>query len=528
MERTVNHRKAMLIALSIVIIWPAPIMTQQAFREDMPLNPDYVFQANVLMVKPPTDPGEFSAYTDFLAVVETVYDITIQKHSLNPNELGSSVIEKHFWENRDLGRRTTAEIRDMYTDAGYTAYLSEIIPTHQLGIGEISKILYGELPPPPFKTDPLMTYQIPYPFGEDDMYGFPDNEGGYLRARYSLWPPDAGAQETVLLVLSDTGCWWRYSDFMANLWQNPGEDLDGDGVIVDLGEGEYDFDPKDLDGADSDGNGYNDLIGYDFIAGREDPTNYSYEFFSHGTSVYSVIGSETYNGQHMAGLLFPGYVKVVPTKVGENFGIYEAEAVEGIYYAAYLVAQGYKVVVNMSWGGAQHSEPLEEALGVLEALGGGAVASVGNDNNGAERYPAAFSSVLAITATTSENIRAPFSNFGSWCDIAAPGQDILGALWIPSLPVFQIDYLLLGGTSFAAPFVAGTAAMLWSTQSQLTWSEVKDALFEGLYTPEDYPWDPPGSWPNDTYIIGEDPPNDGVPYYGEGILDAKLVMDQFR
>ena len=525
-----------LFLLSFLPIRVAPVQAQDAFQKD-PLVPELPIRANQLIVIPPTDPGEYGVYSDFLTTIQMIYNIEeIHVVDRNPNaeDLNAALpgidvrpLESHFWAE-DLGESTTREICDAYRAAGYTAYLSHIFPTHQMEIGDIDKVPYGEVPDQSL-TDPLMVNQVPWPFGEDDMSGYPYNGGGYLRARYALWPPDQPVQQEkkVLLVLSDTGFGWRFDDFAGLIWQNPSEDLDGDGIIVDQGNGEYAFDQKDLDGQDSGGNGYNDLIGYNFVDDREDPANNPGEVFSHGTSVYAVVGSETYNGKDMAGLLYPGYVEVVLTRVGENFGIYEAEAVEGIYYAAVLAAQGdYLVVLNMSWGGQQISEPLQEALDVFEALGGGAVASVGNDNNGLPRYPAAFSNVIAVSASTSMNTRASFSDFGSWCDIAAPGQDILSALWIPGLPNSEIDYQFMSGTSYSSPFVAGIAAMLWSTRNDLVWSEVKDALFNGLYTPEDYPWTPPGSHGN-LHMIG-DPPEEGNPYYGEGIIDAYLTLHQFN
>ena len=57
--------------------------------------------------------------------------------------------------------------------------------------------------------------------------------------------------------ITDSGVLYDHEDLKANIWVNPGEDLDGDGVV---------FDTDDINGVDDDGNGYvDDLIGYDFF-----------------------------------------------------------------------------------------------------------------------------------------------------------------------------------------------------------------------------------------------------------------------
>jgi subtilisin family serine protease len=484
--------------------------------------PEGGFFPDQIIVELSSGRGDYESLEHVIQRVENDYDISIQIADMNPSGVGNRIVERHFWD-KQLAPSATEEIKNRYRDAGYRAYLSHAYPVfysgQRLGVGRsVRNEETGQ-----YLVDPLLNHQSPYPFGDDDRMGFTDNEGGYLRLEDAAWPPKEAPRGEVLLVLSDTGLYWRYEDFIANLWQNPGEDHNGDGTIVDLGGGAYDFDLTDLDGVDDDGNGYDDLIGYDFIGDSPDPTHYEGEFFTHGTAVYSVIASETGNGVDMAGALFPGYVKVVPTKVGWGLLIDEAAAIEGIYYAATLQAQGYQVVLNMSWGGGEESEPLKVALDAFTDLGGLAIAAAGNEMDGEPKYPAGCSDVMAVSASNIENKRAGFSNYGAWVDIAAPGEDILAAYYLEKEGFTRMLYAPLDGTSFSAPIVSAMAAMYWAIHPELSPSEVEIKLLTSVYTPEDYPWNPPGSFPQLCGPPGLDP---GNPFYGEGILDGALLFSE--
>ena len=91
-------------------------------------------------------------------------------------------------------------------------------------------------------------------------------------------------------------------------------------------------------------------------------------------------------------------------------------------------------------------------------------------------YPAAFQTpnMIAVAATDAQDRRAFFSNYGvKTVHLGAPGVSIHST-------VAGNQYAKMSGTSMACPHVAGAAALLWSTNPQLSSKEVKAALLAGV------------------------------------------------
>lgn len=107
---------------------------------------------------------------------------------------------------------------------------------------------------------------------------------------------------------------------------------------------------------------------------------------------------------------------------------------------------------------------------------------VGNDGKNTDEepfYPAMYNSdnIITVAACTEEDELAGFSNFGmNGVDIAAPGDQIMST-YIPMGSGF--NYIGIGGTSMAAPFVASTAAVLRAYRPELSPREVIERICAG-------------------------------------------------
>lgn len=112
-------------------------------------------------------------------------------------------------------------------------------------------------------------------------------------------------------------------------------------------------------------------------------------------------------------------------------------------------------VINMSFGTLTDAKVLKEAIDYAKAADIVLVASAGNNNTSAKQYPAAYAGVLAVASTDLADVKASFSNFGSYVFVVAPGVHI-----ISSVP--EGKYGIANGTSFSAPIVAGMAALIRS------------------------------------------------------------------
>ena len=118
------------------------------------------------------------------------------------------------------------------------------------------------------------------------------------------------------------------------------------------------------------------------------------------------------------------------------------------------------LVVNMSFGTDDEDlepgapKPHSEAVAFATERGVTLVAASGNSGDERIYWPAAFPEVIAVGAVTNEAQVCDFSTTGPHVALCAPGERVRTA---------AVDgYQLATGTSFAAPFVAATAALLHS------------------------------------------------------------------
>jgi subtilisin family serine protease len=161
----------------------------------------------------------------------------------------------------------------------------------------------------------------------------------------------------------------------------------------------------------------------------------------------------TGHGTHVAGIVAqvaPG-AAILPVKVLDSDGNGDAFFLAaGIYYALDHGAR----VINLSLGSTYDARVIEDAVGVAANAGVVVVAAIGNaDRTQPVEYPAADRGVVAVAATNAEDRKASFSNYGPVVDLAAPGERITSAFAGGGEATWS-------GTSMAAPFVSGAAALL--------------------------------------------------------------------
>jgi subtilisin family serine protease len=262
--------------------------------------------------------------------------------------------------------------------------------------------------------------------------------------------PEAWTQsrgDGVVVAVLDSGVQLDHPDLAGNLWTNPAE-VAGNGL-------------------DDDRNGYvDDVHGANIISPAQSATDDE----GHGTHVAGIVAASGANGVGGSGIA-PG-AKIMSVKVLDaNRAGNSSLLARGIRYA---VDQGARIL-NVSLNGDGTSADLEEALRYAGDHGASVVASAGNNSRDLDQqpsYPASspFPSVLCVTATDRSGGVLAVANTGlKSVDIAAPGATILST-------ARGSGYELRQGTSMAAPFVAGSLALLAAARPDLPQSALRDAL----------------------------------------------------
>ena len=185
-----------------------------------------------------------------------------------------------------------------------------------------------------------------------------------------------------------------------------------------------------------------------------------YVAFGHGTMTSGLVH-----------LVAPN-AKILPLKA---FSANGTGNLSNIVSALYYAVQNKANVVNMSFDLSYPSPALSQAISYANKAGVVLVAAAGNENTSARVYPASISgSVVGIASTTDWDARSSFSNYGTadvW--IAGPGENV-----ISTYP--GGTYGSESGTSFSAPLVAGTVALMLSAKQPLNQSQAASALSHAI------------------------------------------------
>ncbi len=302
------------------------------------------------------------------------------------------------------------------------------------------------------------------------------------------WDVETG-DPNVLIAIIDTGVDWDHEDLRGNIWQNLGEDADGDGATLEWDGTGWVLDPDDIDGVDDDGNGQiDDLIGWDFDDDDNDPDDDG----NHGTACAGIAAAVTDNSTGVAGVA--GSCRIMPLKVDLNSGM-NANRADAINYAASFVDDYDGVVLSNSWAMSSGDFTAVHSA-VINAKAAGAVVcfAAGNSNTTPISYPAIYEQAIAVGATSECDERKSTtscdgeywwgSNYGDSLSIAAPGVNIYTTDRTGASGYSASDYIsTFNGTSSATPVVAGAAALVISQHihispagSSLTPDEVQEIL----------------------------------------------------
>jgi subtilisin family serine protease len=133
---------------------------------------------------------------------------------------------------------------------------------------------------------------------------------------------------------------------------------------------------------------------------------------------------------------------------------------------------------NSSWGGGGSSSGINNAFDAARSAGVLHIAAAGNDGSTTISWPASHASLLAVSALSSNGSLASFSTHGNGLFCAAPGEGIWCADAVGNDGFSNGDTVQISGTSFASPYVAGVAALVFSRDNSLTPAEVEDILME--------------------------------------------------
>jgi len=306
------------------------------------------------------------------------------------------------------------------------------------------------------------------------------------------WEITTGSRDNVVAVI-DTGVLMAHPDLRGRLTDD-GYDFVSDPLMSNDGDG---IDPDPNDPGDGD-------------------RNLKSSF--HGTHVAGTIGAASNNRIGVAGVNWE--TRIMPIRVlgaGGSGTLYDV--LQGLRYAAGEPNDSGTLpsrpadIINLSLGTSAHSPATQDLFTQIRNKGIIVIAAAGNENSSAPEYPAGYTGVLAVSAVNCDRIRAAYSNYGPHIDLAAPGGDLtpLNDSGAPALVwstggddssgTIRFTYTAYGGTSMAAPHVAGVVALMKALYPALSPAELDVLIQDGAIT-------------NDMGTAGRDDD------YGWGLIDA--------
>lgn len=126
-------------------------------------------------------------------------------------------------------------------------------------------------------------------------------------------------------------------------------------------------------------------------------------------------------------------------------------------------------VINLSLVMSGEHPSVESAVEYAHAHNVIVIAAAGNDSLQVNKFPASSDHTLSVAAVDSFGVIADFSNYGDKVDLMAPGTGIYASY-------IDNQYARWDGTSFAAPFVSGQAALIYAINPDGSWDDIHGAI----------------------------------------------------
>jgi thermitase len=201
------------------------------------------------------------------------------------------------------------------------------------------------------------------------------------------------------------------------------------------------------------------VSGWNFYGNNSDTSDGN----GHGTGVAGAAAASTNNGIGVAAVA--GQAKIMPVRVSDSSGYaYWSTVAQGITWAADRGAR----VANASFVGVAGSSTVQSAAQYMKNKGGLVVVSAGN--NGVRESFSSTTSLIAVSATDSNDTKTSWSSYGSFVALAAPGLGIYST-------TRGGGYASWWGTSVASPVVAGTIALMMAARPTLSSADIEKLLF---------------------------------------------------
>lgn len=202
--------------------------------------------------------------------------------------------------------------------------------------------------------------------------------------------------------------------------------------------------------------------GRNVVAGNDDTTDHA----GHGTNMAGIIGAATNNGLGMAGVAWAA--KIMPVKVAKPSGTAtDVDLAAGMVWA---VDHGADVISISFSAPIKDQTALQRGVDYATVRDVLVVAAAGNSGSGVPEFPAACRGVVAVGATDAAGRRTPFSNYGGWVDVNAPGVELV------STTPNSAGFTKVSGTSAATALVAGIAVLLRATYREASQADIADRL----------------------------------------------------